>query len=83
MDISIDDLWDAIAAGSVATTAEVVTYAGQIMDRPPNTFVPDAEIGQPGAEVVILPPFVGPGGDQGANAYESFTPGCIRLFISE
>jgi ABC-type glycerol-3-phosphate transport system substrate-binding protein len=77
--------WDKIVAGQIGTTAEVLTYAGQpyAMDRPPNSWVSDDELGQPGAEVVIIPPPIGPNGDQGARSYTTITPnGGYKFWIN-
>ena len=75
--------WEKIAAGLVASTAEVVTYAGNpaLNTRPPSGFVKDEELGRPGAEVVVLPPFIGPNGDQGAKSYRPFVPSGGYKFI--
>lgn len=77
--------WDKITAGIVGTTAEVVTYSGQdwAADRPPNSFVPNDEVGNPGAEVVVLPSLIGPNGDQGARAYRQLSAdGGYRAFVN-
>jgi len=77
--------WDKIAAGLVGSACEVVTYAGNTAmdDRPPNSFVPNDEIGQPGAEVVVLPSLIGPNGDQGASAYRMLSgDGGYRWFVN-
>ena len=77
--------WDKIEAGIVASTAEVMTYAGNpaLGNRPPNAFISDDELGQPGAETVVLPPLVGPNGEQGAKAYRPIVPsGGYRFFIN-
>jgi len=77
--------WDKIDAGIVASTAEVMTYSGNpaLNNRPPNAFIDDDELGQPGAETVVVPPFIGPNGDQGAKAYRPIVPsGGYRFFIN-
>ncbi len=77
--------WDKIDAHLIGSTAEVVTYAGQAfaMDRPPNSWVHDDELGKPGAEVVVLPSLIGPNGDQGARAYRQLSAdGGYRWFVN-
>ncbi len=76
--------WEKIATGMIGATFEESTYAGRSwgMDRPPNSFVPDEELGTPGAEVVVLPPLVGPDGIQGTRAYRDVVPsGGYRWFV--
>ena len=53
--------------------SEPHTNAGQTyaMYRTPNNMVPDDELGQPGAEVVGIPPIIGPGGERGGRAYSA------------
>ena len=77
--------WDKIDAGLIGTTAEVVTYAGQdwAMDRPPNAWVKEEELGTPGAEVIVLPSIIGPNGDQGARKYRQLSAdGGYRWFVN-
>ncbi len=76
--------WEKVASGLVGATFEEATYAGRSwgMDRPPNSFVPDEELGNPGAEVMILPPLVGPDDIQGTRAYRDVVPsGGYRWFV--
>lgn len=75
--------WEKMAAGRVAAAFEQSTYAGQqwAMDRPPNAFVPDQELGT-GAEVVILPPLVGPGGQYTLSYRDVVPSGGYRWFVN-
>ena len=62
--------WDKIMTGQLAFSCEQLSYAGQTwaMNRPPNTWVPDEEVGT-GAEAVMVWPPIGPNGDQGSRRY--------------
>ena len=76
--------WEKIVSQSGGAVLEQSTYAGRdgLMDRPPNSFVPEEQLGMPGAEVVILPPLVGPAGNQGTLAYRSVVPsGSYKWFV--
>ena len=68
-----DKYWEKGQAGLYGVQSEPYTNAGQTyaMYRTPNNMVPDAELGQPGAEVVGIPPIIGPGGERGGRAYSA------------
>ena len=76
--------WEKVAQGVVGSAAHAVyNYAGAdyARGRPPNSFVPDEEIGT-GAEVVMIPGPVGPTGIQGGRAYSAVSAvGNYSLFI--
>ena len=59
--------------GLVGAVAANINYPGMFyaMNRPPNSMVPDDELGT-GAESVIIPPVVGPAGHFGTGAYEAY-----------
>jgi hypothetical protein len=63
--------WEKGAAGLYGVQSEPYSNAGQTYAglRTPNNMVPDAELGQPGAEVVGIPPIIGPSGLRGGRAY--------------
>jgi ABC-type glycerol-3-phosphate transport system substrate-binding protein len=76
--------WEKVAQGVVGSAAHAVyNYAGAdyALGRPPNSFVPDEEIGT-GAEVVMIPGPVGPTGIQGGRAYSAVSAvGNYSLFV--
>jgi hypothetical protein len=77
--------WEKIAAQRIGAAFEEGDYAGIdfAMDRPPNSFVPNDQLGNEGAEVIVLPPLIGPGGQQGTKAYRDVVPqGRYRWFIN-
>lgn len=62
--------WEKIANGQVGAGVNNITYVGGDPARPPNSRVKAEELAaKKGAEVVILPPPIGPTGQQGARAY--------------
>ena len=63
--------WEKGAAGLYGVQSEPYSNAGQTYAglRTPNNMVQDEELGQPGAEVVGIPPIIGPGGLRGSRAY--------------
>ena len=62
--------WDKVKNGQIGAETVLIWYTGNpwAMAYPPNTFASDEEVAA-GAEVVAMPPPVGPGGHQGAAAY--------------
>ena len=68
-----DKYWEKGQAGLYGVQSEPYTNAGQTYAgyRTPNNMVPDEEVGQPGAEVVGIPPIIGPGGERGGRAYSA------------
>jgi len=63
--------WEKGAAGLYGVQSEPYTNAGQTYAglRTPNNMVPDEQLGQAGAEVVGIPPVIGPGRMRGGSAY--------------
>lgn len=70
-----------VAAGLVGFINGNMIYAGNFLNRPPNTFVPEEEVGT-GAEAVMLPPPVGPDGDQGSSAFNPIPVGHTPFFVN-
>ena len=68
-----DKYWEKGQAGLYGVQSEPYTNAGQTyaMYRTPNNMVPEEEVGQPGAEVIGIPPIIGPGGERGGRAYQA------------
>ena len=62
--------WEKVKNGMIGAENVIIWYTGVswAMGYPANTFASDEEVAA-GAEVVLIPPPVGPGGKQGAGAY--------------
>ena len=75
--------WEKAGAGQIGYMSANIAYAGQpyAMNRVPNNFVPDDELGT-GAEVVLLPPPRGPEGEAGGFAYNYRTVGGYRWYVN-
>ena len=81
-----DKYWEKGQAGLYGVQSEPYTNAGQTyaMYRTPNNMVPDDELGQPGAEVVGIPPIIGPGGERGGRAYSAIAGvGNYKFYASD
>ena len=72
VNLDLGKAWEKIAKGitgasvaSVSSTGDSTVRGGQ---GPPNAFASEEEVSA-GAEVVIIPPVMGPGGQQGCRAY--------------
>lgn len=74
--------YEKIYKGLVAAASSSFSYSGRTfaMNRPPNAFVPEEDLGT-GAEVVMIPPPVGPFGDQGSVNYRPATPLGYQDFV--
>ena len=84
MNLSLFKMWEKVQSGVIGSVSEVAIYAGAdyAVNRPPNTFIPDEELGG-GREVVLIPPLVGPGGVQGATSGAVVGPvGSYPYFIA-
>jgi putative aldouronate transport system substrate-binding protein len=64
---SINKLWERTGRGEIGSLIAPAIYSGRYdaMNRPSNNMVPEKELGNERAEVVIIPPLVGPRGDEG------------------
>jgi hypothetical protein len=81
-----DKYWEKGQAGLYGVQSEPYTNAGQTyaMYRTPNNMVPDEDLGQPGAEVVGIPPIIGPGGERGGRAYSAIAGvGNYKFYASD
>jgi ABC-type glycerol-3-phosphate transport system substrate-binding protein len=66
--------YEKVGNGLIGTVVANVNYPGMpyAVNRPPNNFIPDEELGS-GAEVVIMPPPIGPTGLRGTGSLQPYS----------